>query len=123
MEAGLRTKRFLVSCSVWFWRFLSDLHKPLLPISHLTSSCSTSPPTAYGRIWRFCRTICWKDAAPARADINWRPTYVRAQFEQMGLKSAGVNGSYFQNVRFRKIELQRDKSSFVGETITAQAGR
>ena len=39
--------------------------------------------------------------------------YVRAQFEEMGLKPAGVGGSYFQNVRFRKIELLRDKSSFV----------
>ena len=28
--------------------------------------------------------------------------YVRAQFEEMGLKPAGVNGTYFQNVRFRK---------------------
>jgi len=37
--------------------------------------------------------------------------YVRAQFEQMGLRPAGTSGSYFQNVRFRKIELQRDKSS------------
>lgn len=37
--------------------------------------------------------------------------YVRAQFEQMGLKPAGVDGSYFQNVRFRKIELLPDKSS------------
>jgi hypothetical protein len=39
--------------------------------------------------------------------------YVRAQFEEMGLKPAGVNGAYFQNVRFRRIELLRDKSSFV----------
>jgi hypothetical protein len=39
--------------------------------------------------------------------------YVRAQFEEMGLKPAGVNGSYFQSVRFRRIELLRDKSSFV----------
>ena len=39
--------------------------------------------------------------------------YVRAQFEAMGLKPAGVNGSYFQTVRFRRIELLRDKSSFV----------
>ena len=39
--------------------------------------------------------------------------YVRAQFEAMGLKPAGVDGSYFQNVRFRRIELLRDKSSFV----------
>ena len=31
--------------------------------------------------------------------------YVRAQFEEMGLKPAGVNGTYFQKVRFRKIEL------------------
>ena len=38
--------------------------------------------------------------------------YVRAQFEEMGLKPAGVGGSYFQNVRFRRIELLRDKSSF-----------
>ena len=38
--------------------------------------------------------------------------YVRAQFEEMGLKPAGVSGSYFQNVRFRRIELLRDKSSF-----------
>lgn len=37
--------------------------------------------------------------------------YVRAQFEEMGLKPAGGNGSYFQSVRFRKIELLRDKSS------------
>ena len=39
--------------------------------------------------------------------------YVRAQFEEMGLKPAGVDGSYFQSVRFRRIELLRDKSSFV----------
>ncbi len=39
--------------------------------------------------------------------------YVRAQFEEMGLKPAGVGGSYFQNVRFRRIGLLRDKSSFV----------
>ncbi len=38
--------------------------------------------------------------------------YVRAQFEEMGLKPAGGGGSYFQNVHFRKIELLRDKSSF-----------
>jgi hypothetical protein len=38
--------------------------------------------------------------------------YVRAQFEQIGLKPAGGKNSYFQNVRFRKIELLRDKSSF-----------
>ena len=37
--------------------------------------------------------------------------YVRAQFEEMGLKPAGVDKSYFQNVRFRKIELMQDKSS------------
>jgi hypothetical protein len=37
--------------------------------------------------------------------------YVRAQFEEMGLKPAGGNGSYFQNVRLRNIELLRDKSS------------
>jgi Peptidase family M28 len=37
--------------------------------------------------------------------------YVRAQFEEMGLKPAGGNGSYFQNVRFRNVELLRDKSS------------
>ncbi|MBZ5707266.1 MAG: M28 family peptidase [Acidobacteriia bacterium] len=37
--------------------------------------------------------------------------YVRAQFEAMGLKPAGVNGSYFQTVRFRQMELVRDQSS------------
>ena len=39
--------------------------------------------------------------------------YVRAQFEQMGLKPAGVGESYFQNVRFRKIELLPEKSSLL----------
>ena len=38
-------------------------------------------------------------------------TYVRSQFEEMGLKPAGDNGTYFQNIRFRKIELQRNLSS------------
>ncbi len=37
--------------------------------------------------------------------------YIRAQFEEMGLKPAGENGSYFQNVRFRQIELLRSASS------------
>ena len=37
--------------------------------------------------------------------------YIRAQFEQMGLKPGGVSGSYFQNVRFRKSELLRDQCS------------
>ena len=36
--------------------------------------------------------------------------YVRAQFEEMGLKPGGGNGTYFQRVRFRKIELLKDKS-------------
>ncbi len=37
--------------------------------------------------------------------------YVRAQFEEMGLKPAGVNGTYFQNIHFRKSELLRDQCS------------
>src|SRR5690242_8233217 len=41
--------------------------------------------------------------------------YVRAQFEQMGLKPGGVNGSYFQNVRFRRIELVKEQSSLTIE--------
>ena len=46
--------------------------------------------------------------------------YVRAQFEEMGLKPAGVGGSYFQTVHFRKIELLRDKSSL---TVKHETGR
>jgi hypothetical protein len=45
--------------------------------------------------------------------------YVRAQFEQLGLKPAGVDGSYFQDVRFRKIELLRAESSL---TIQSKSG-
>ena len=30
--------------------------------------------------------------------------YIAAQFEEMGLRPAGENGSYFQNVRLRRIE-------------------
>jgi Peptidase family M28 len=37
--------------------------------------------------------------------------YVAAQFEELGLKPAGDNGTYFQKVRFRQIELDRDKTS------------
>src|SRR6476646_10625707 len=37
--------------------------------------------------------------------------YVRAQFQEMGLKPAGVSGSYFQNIHFRKSELLRDQCS------------
>ena len=37
--------------------------------------------------------------------------YVRAQFEEMALKPGGVNGTYFQNIHFRKIELLRNQSS------------
>ena len=38
--------------------------------------------------------------------------YIKAQFEEMGLRPAGETGSYFQNVGFRKVELQRSDSSF-----------
>jgi hypothetical protein len=37
--------------------------------------------------------------------------YVASQFQEMGLKPTGDNGTYFQTIRFRKIELDRDKSS------------
>ena len=36
--------------------------------------------------------------------------YVRSQFEEMGLKPGGKDNTYFQNIRFRKIELQKDQS-------------
>ncbi|HEY1264167.1 MAG TPA: M28 family metallopeptidase [Terriglobales bacterium] len=39
--------------------------------------------------------------------------YVAAQFKEMGLQPAGTNGSYFQNLRFRSIQLQSDHSSVV----------
>ncbi len=39
--------------------------------------------------------------------------YVATQFEEMGLKPAGENGSYFQNIRFRQIDLIPEKSSVV----------
>ncbi len=38
--------------------------------------------------------------------------YIAGQFTQLGLKPAGDAGTYFQNVRFRQIELEREKSSF-----------
>jgi hypothetical protein len=37
--------------------------------------------------------------------------YVRAQFEEIGLKPAGAGGNYFQNIHFRKSELLRDQCS------------
>jgi len=37
--------------------------------------------------------------------------YVAAQFEQMGLKPAGDSGTYFQTVRFRRIETVPEKCS------------
>jgi len=37
--------------------------------------------------------------------------YVRAQFEEMGLKPAGGSGSYFQSIHFRRSELLRDQCS------------
>jgi hypothetical protein len=39
--------------------------------------------------------------------------YIQAQFEEMGLRPAGLNGGYFQNVRFRSIELVPEKSSAI----------
>ena len=37
--------------------------------------------------------------------------YIRSQFEEMGLKPAGNDGTYFQNVPFRRIELLPQQSS------------
>lgn len=37
--------------------------------------------------------------------------YIKSQFEQMGLKPVGDQGTYFQNVRFRNIEIDRQQSS------------
>ena len=37
--------------------------------------------------------------------------YIAAHFQELGLQPAGSNGTYFQNVRFRKIELVKEKTS------------
>lgn len=37
--------------------------------------------------------------------------YIRTQFEEMGLKPGGTNGTYFQNVPFRRIQLVPEQSS------------
>jgi hypothetical protein len=39
--------------------------------------------------------------------------YMAAQFEELGLKPAGDNATYFQKIRFRQIDLDRDKTSMV----------
>ncbi len=38
--------------------------------------------------------------------------YIRSQFEAIGLKPGGTNGSYFQQVPLRRSRLVRDQSSF-----------
>lgn len=43
--------------------------------------------------------------------------YIQSQFEEMGLKPAGTNGTYFQNVPFRRIQLVPEQSS-----VTIQNG-
>jgi hypothetical protein len=39
--------------------------------------------------------------------------YIRSQFQSIGLKPGGVNGSYFQQVPLRRSRLVRDQSSLV----------
>ena len=39
--------------------------------------------------------------------------YVRAHFEQMGLKPAGDSGSYFQEIRFREVKSTPERDSLV----------
>ena len=38
--------------------------------------------------------------------------YVATQLQEMGLKPAGDNGTYFQKIRFRQITLDREKTTF-----------
>src|SRR5882724_4487681 len=38
--------------------------------------------------------------------------YVATQLQEMGLKPAGDNSTYFQKVRFRQITLDREKTTF-----------
>ena len=38
--------------------------------------------------------------------------YVATQLQEMGLKPAGDNNTYFQKIRFREITLDRDKTTF-----------
>ena len=44
-------------------------------------------------------------------------SYIQTQFEEMGLRAAGNNGTYLQNVPFRRIELIPEQSS-----VTVQNG-
>ena len=50
-------------------------------------------------------------AADGARGFQLAANYVRAQFEETALKPGGVNGTYFQNIHFRKIELLRNQSS------------
>ena len=48
--------------------------------------------------------------------------YAQTQFEALGLKPAGVNGSWYQPVPLRKAVLDASKSS-VSLNINGEAGR
>ena len=110
MEAGLQRKGFLVLAGVFL----------VVSLVFAQSASSDFPPdellqhiTADGL--RAHMAFLSDDLLEGRGlgtrGYHVAAAYVRAQFEEIGLKPAGVNGSYFQKVRFRQIELLRDKSS------------
>ena len=110
MEAGLRTKAFLVSLglilvvSLAFAQSTSSDFPPDELLQHITADGLRAHMA-------FLSDDLLEGRGTGTRGYQLAANYVRAQFEEMGLKPAGTNGSYFQNVRFRKIELLRDKSS------------
>jgi Peptidase family M28/PA domain len=68
-------------------------------------------PEALGAHMEFLADDLLEGRGTGTRGFQLAANYVRAQFEQMGLKPAGGNGSYFQNIHFRQSELLRDQCS------------
>ena len=119
-----------ISCvAVWFWLFYRRQFWPHLSLTPSSlqrhrflqsQGCRRrralllprSIPKRFARMCDFCRSICWKAADPAHAEIELAAEYIATQFALAGLQPAGDNGTYFQRVPLYAVHTVEDKTKF-----------
>ena len=68
-------------------------------------------PRRSARRCGFSPTICWKAGRPGLRGGDLAAKYIATQFALYGLKPAGDNGTYLQQVKFFGMTVRRDRSA------------
>jgi hypothetical protein len=113
-SAVRRTMSFLALALAVLWPGAGNAEQqksPAMPDTAAASAMDLIRPEAMRAHIRFLADDLLEGRGPGTTGYRIAANYVAAHFEALGLESAGADGTYFQPVPLRKVDLEQGKSS------------